>query len=223
MRIPGASRTRDYVYPVSGGSESRSWEGEECVSLGSLHVLRWNPRREKNVARGRRRERDRIKGDPGRRSGVSAGIYLRPGVRCGGVRDVTKVDDSTVCRSGPETSCASAPGRDSPRWCSGTRNGAAVRPVDSVIGSLVSPHDQARACRWLWCLGEAPPSLRRKRGRGVNARPRQGVQGRICPRQRPMQHQAVDGCRCGGAVDDESCVESAVRYCSLFLGCRFCG
>lgn len=47
VRIPGASHTRGYVCLVSGGSGSRSWEGEGCVFRGSLHALRWYPRGEK--------------------------------------------------------------------------------------------------------------------------------------------------------------------------------
>lgn len=101
------------------------------------------------MARWRRRERDSTKGDPGRRSGVLAGIYLGSGVRCGGVGGVTEVDDTcTVSRSGLETSCASAPGRDSPRRCAETCNGAAVRPMESVRASFVSPHVRVRAWRW---------------------------------------------------------------------------
>lgn len=46
VRIPGASRTRGYVCPVSDGSGSWSWKGEGCVFRGPLHVLRWYPRGE---------------------------------------------------------------------------------------------------------------------------------------------------------------------------------
>src|SRR5699024_6716786 len=87
-----------YLYPVSCGFGSRSWEVEECVFRGSLHVLKWNLRREKrgtltNV--GARQDQ----GGSWKAKRGPCGKLSASGARRGGVVGVTKVDDTTVSRS----------------------------------------------------------------------------------------------------------------------------